>query len=124
VITLPRKLSEEDIKLLKKLAPECAGLECSGSNAPYRSLLPPLSNHFTTDLDDFKRRLSFLNDEDMSYLISLIKSGEESLGCVPPQYIQVFIAFVEEKLGSELAKEIFKIYTSGRECQSSDIISL
>ena len=121
---MPRKLSEKDIELLKKLAPECAGLECSGSSAPYRSLLPPLSNHFAMDVDDFKKRLSFLNDDDMSYLISLIKSGEESLGCVLPQYIQVFIAYVEEKLGAELAKEIFEIYTTGRECPSGDIILL
>jgi hypothetical protein len=124
VIVLPRKLSAKDIELLKKLAPECAGLECSGSSAPYKSLLPPLSNHFSTDVDDFKKRLSWLDNEDIVYLLSLIRSGEESLGCVPPHYIQVFIAHVEEKLGNEAAKEVLNIYTAGHECPSGDIISL
>ncbi|WP_406661760.1 hypothetical protein V7O66_04370 [Methanolobus sp. ZRKC3] len=121
---MPRKLSEKDIELLKKLAPECAGLECSGSSAPYRSLLPPLSNHFSTDVDDFKKRISRLSDDDLDYLLSLIRSGEESLGCVPPHYIQVFLAHVEEKLGTKTAKEILGIYTIGHECPSDNVISL
>ena len=43
---MPRELSEKDIAILKKLAPECGDLTCSGSGHMFHSILPPVSNHF------------------------------------------------------------------------------
>ncbi len=124
VIILVRELSQKDIELLKKLAPECAGLMCSGSRTPYRSILPPLSNHYSKNEEDFRRRLSLLDPGELDYLISLIKSGEESLGCVPPQYIEVFLEMVEEKLGRQTAEELLEIYAAGHECPPGNVIDL
>jgi hypothetical protein len=124
VIILVRELSTKDIKLLKKLAPECADLMCSGSRAPYRSILPPISNHYSKNEEDFKWRISLLDEGELGYLVALIKSGEESLGCVPPQYIRVFLEMVEEKLGTQTAEELLGIYLAGNECPPGNIIDL
>jgi len=120
---LARELSAKDIEILKKLAPECAGLECAGSRAPYRSILPPLSNHFATDAEDFTRRIAVLDDEELLYLLSLIKSGEESLGCVQPHYMEIFLNFIEERLDTKTAEEIMGIYMAGQECSTDDLIT-
>lgn len=50
---MARILSETDIGVLKTLAPECEGYLCSGSGVNYRSILPPVANHFSKDADDF-----------------------------------------------------------------------
>ena len=104
---MPRDLSQKDIDLLKQVAPECKGLDCAGSGAPYRSILPPLANHFATDENDFRKRLEKLGTEDLQYLLSLTQNGSESLNCVPPRYLQVFIDLVNERLKLSLTKESF-----------------
>ncbi len=113
---MARELTSKDITLLKKVAPECAGLECKGSKAPYRSILPPLSNHYAINEEDFKERLSVLDKEDLEYLITLIRTGEESLGCVPPHYMTLFLELLDERMGPETAQEILDIYTQWHEC--------
>ena len=50
---MPRELDEKDIAILKKLAPECGDLTCSGSGHMFHSILPPVSNHFAEDNNDF-----------------------------------------------------------------------
>ncbi|WP_292470843.1 hypothetical protein [Methanolobus sp.] len=114
---MARELSPRDIEVLKKVAPECAGLECAGSKAPYKSILPPLSNHFAKSEEDFRNRISALDDDDLDYLLSLIKTGEESLGCVPPHYMTVFLEFIGEKVGEQSAKMIMDIYMKWHECE-------
>ena len=115
---MARELSPRDIEVLKKVAPECAGLECAGSKAPYKSILPPLSNHYAKSEDDFKKRISALSDEDLDYLLSLIRTGDESLGCVQPHYMTVFLEFISEKAGKEAAEEIMGIYMKWHECKT------
>ena len=51
--TMPRELDDKDIAILKKLAPECGDLTCSGSGHTFHSILPPVSNHFAEDNTDF-----------------------------------------------------------------------
>ncbi len=46
ILTMPRELSDKDIAILKKLAPECGDLTCSGSGHMFHSILPPVSNQF------------------------------------------------------------------------------
>ncbi|WP_094228730.1 hypothetical protein [Methanolobus psychrotolerans] len=113
---MARELSPKDIDVLKKVAPECAGLECAGSKAPYKSILPPLSNHYAKSEDDFKSRISALNGDDLEYLLSLIRTGEESLGCVPPHYMTIFLELISERMGKENAEEIMTIYMKWHEC--------
>lgn len=113
---MARELSPKDIAVLKKVAPECEGLECAGSKAPYRSILPPLSNHYAKNEDDFRNRISALDTDDLEYLLSLIKTGEESLGCVQPHYMTIVLEIIAEKLGKEKAQEVMAIYTKWNEC--------
>ncbi|TGC09137.1 hypothetical protein [Methanolobus halotolerans] len=120
---MARELSVKDIEVLKKLAPECSGLECSGSRAPYRSILPPLSNHFAKNAEDFEKRVSSLEEDELLYLLSLIRSGEESLGCVQPHYMQVFLDLIKKRLGTKTAEEIMGIYVAGKECSTDDLIT-
>ncbi len=120
---MARELSPKDIVVLKKVAPECAGLECAGSKAPYKSILPPLANHYAKNEEDFKTRLSALDDEDLEYLLSLIRTGEESLGCVQAHYMKLFLELIEERMGTEIAEEIMAIYTKWNECKNITDIS-
>lgn len=113
---MARELSPRDIAVLKKVAPECEGLECAGSKAPYKSILPPLSNHYAKNEEDFRNRISALNKDDLEYLLSLIKTGEESLGCVQPHYMTIFIEMITEKLGQEKASEVMSVYAMWNEC--------
>lgn len=115
---MARILSDKDIDLLKKLAPECEDLLCSGSGVPYRSILPPLANHYSLDAIDFHRRVSGISSGDLDYLIALILEGEESLGCVPPDYIIIFLKVVEEKLGEEAAATVRQKYEENHECRT------
>lgn len=68
--------------------------------------------------------MSLLDTEELAYLVSLIRSGEESLGCVPPQYVEVFLGTVEEKMGTQTAEELLMVYLSGRECPPANVIDL
>jgi hypothetical protein len=113
---LPRKLSKKDIDLLQQLAPEFKSLDCEGSGAPYRSILPPLANHFAASEKDFRSRLEKLNMEELQYLLLLIENGSESLGCIPTDYMQVFIDLVIEKIGEEKAEEVFRTYVEKQKC--------
>lgn len=107
---MARILSELDIGILKTAAPECEALLCSGSGVNYRSILPPLANHYSKDAADFLRRIKLLSMSDLEYLVRLILSGEESLGCVPFNYIILFVDNVSERLGEEVASQVRKSY--------------
>jgi hypothetical protein len=113
---MARDLSSHDIELLKKLAPECEDIICSGSGSHYRSILPPVANHFSSDETDFKRRLEELNDADLSYLIDLIRDGSESLGCIPPAFVKAFVLMVAERVDFDTANELILIYTEEGSC--------
>lgn len=114
---MARILSETDIGVLKTLAPECEGYLCSGSGVNYRSILPPVANHFSKNADDFLRRIKLLSRYDLEYLIRLILSGEESLGCIPPDYFVLFVGNVSERLGEDIAAQVRRAY-EGSECPS------
>ncbi|HIH04107.1 MAG TPA: hypothetical protein HA263_09780 [Methanoregulaceae archaeon] len=100
---MPRILTELDRAILKKVAPESSGTICTGFGGPCRSILPPLANHYATDGQDFARRLERLDDDDLRYLLGLIRDGSESLGCVPVEYLELFLVFTADRLGRETA---------------------
>lgn len=105
---MPRVLTELDRTILKKVAPELSGTICAGSGTPYRSILPPLANHYATDGQDFVRRLDQLDDDDLRYLLGLIRDGSESLGCVPVEYLELFLTFVAGRFGRETASSLLQ----------------
>jgi hypothetical protein len=113
---MARELSEKDWTLLKILAPECDAVVCISSGFMYRSILPPVANHYANDEQDFLERLSRLSDEELRYLVSLVTDGSESLGCVEPAYAVTFIDLVRKRLGNEDAESLLSVYEEADEC--------
>jgi hypothetical protein len=114
---MPRELDDNDIAILKKLAPECGDLTCSGSGHMFHSILPPVSNHFSEDSNDFIRRISLLNDEELTYLTVMIQKGEESMGCLPVEDVEAFVHLIHDRLSPEVAQKVISAYESGYECE-------
>jgi hypothetical protein len=103
-----RKLSEKDIQILKKMAPEIEGK----SRIEYRSILPPVSMHFAEDAEDFQARLERLDGQELSYIAGRILDGSECLLCISPEFAGIFIDMLEEKLPGEDAAKIRALYKS------------
>jgi len=114
---MPRELDEKDIAILKKLAPECGDLTCSGSGHMFHSILPPVSNHFSEDSNDFVRRISLLDNGDLTYLTDMIEKGEESMGCLPVEDVEAFVHLIHDRLSPEIAQKVISTYESGYECE-------
>ncbi|MBN1235989.1 MAG: hypothetical protein JW999_08065 [Methanotrichaceae archaeon] len=103
-----KKLSEKDIKIIKKMAPEVE----AKSRIEYRFILPPVSVHFAEDAEDFQARLKRLDGRDLGYLAGRILDGSECLLCISPEFAGVFIDMLEEKLPGEDAEKIRALYKS------------
>jgi len=114
---MPRELSQKDIAILKKLAPECGDLTCSGSGQMFHSILPPLSNHFAQDSEDFIQRISRLSDDELTYITGMILNGEESMGCLPLEDVEAFVHCVHDRLSPEISQKIITAYEGGGECR-------
>jgi hypothetical protein len=114
---MPRELSDKDISILKKLAPECGDLTCSGSGHMFHSILPPVSNHFSEDSDDFIRRVSRLSVDELTYITDMIRKGEESLGCLPVEDVDALVHLIRDRLSPEIAQKVIAAYESGGECE-------
>lgn len=114
---MPRELDEKDLAILKKLAPECGDLTCSGSGHRFHSILPPVSNHFAQDGADFIERITRLTVEELSYITDMIKKGEESMGCLPVEDVEAFVKIVHDRLSPEAATSVISAYESGYECE-------
>lgn len=114
---MSRTLSEEDIRLLEKLAPECTSLTCSRSAAEFRSILAPVANHFAKDAEDFAARLLLLSDEEFFGIISLIRSGAESIGCLPVECAEVLISETMKRGDMNAANELYALYEMGGGCE-------
>jgi hypothetical protein len=116
-ITMPRELSEKDIAIVKKLAPECGDLTCSGSGHMFHSILPPVSNHFAQDSEDYIQRINRLSDDELIYIVEMIQKGEESMGCLPVEDVDAFVHLVHDRLSPEMAQKVIAAYEGGGECQ-------
>ena len=113
---MPRELDEKDIAILKKLAPECGDVTCSGSGHMFQSILPPVSNHFSEDTEDFIRRISRLSDDELTYITDMIQKGEESMGCLPSEDVEALVHLVHDRLSPEIAQKVMVSYESGAGC--------
>ena len=114
---MPRELSARDQEILKKLAPECSDEICAGSGHAFRSILPPVANHFAMGEADFADRIGRLSDDELRYLVDLVRDGGESLGCVPPELLSLFIQRVADRLGRKTAEELVRAYAREAECE-------
>ncbi|MDR0438897.1 MAG: ATP-binding protein [Methanocalculaceae archaeon] len=113
---MARTLSKRDIELLLKLAPECNTLICKGSENAYRSILPPVTNHYVKDVDDFVMRLDRLTDEEFVTLIDMIRDGKEGFCCIPDEYAEILIEQTLRRVGSEAGNELYALYETGIQC--------
>jgi hypothetical protein len=118
---MPRELSAKDIQLLRILAPECEGTTCGSSGIRFRSVLPPVAQHFASDEDDFRARIARLDNSDLEYLIGCIRNRSESLGCIRPAYVRIFVELVAERLGFGTAEEVIEVYVETGECDDGPL---
>jgi hypothetical protein len=116
---MPRELSERDIKILQKLAPECGELTCAASSHQFHSILPPVSNHFSKDDRDFAERIGKLSDEELRYIADLIISGEESLGCLPEEDLDSLLTLITERFSKDETKKVIEAFASSGVCERS-----
>jgi hypothetical protein len=114
---MPRELNEKDLAILKKLAPECGDFTCSGSGHMFHSILPPVSNHFAEDNNDFVQRISRLSDDELSYIIEMILKGEESTGCLPVEDVEALIRLIHDRISAETAQKVMAAYEGSGECE-------
>ena len=110
---MARELSEKDRNILKKLVPEFEDLQRQGIDLEYMNILPPVANHHSKDEKDFESRLNRLSAEDMRYISDLILDGSESLGCLYPEFAEVYFTVAGKKLSSEVADQLREAYESG-----------
>lgn len=101
-----RVLSEQDLRLLTAMAPEFSGEACKGSGVAYKSLLPPVANHYSKDADEFAERIGRLSDDEFRYLIDLMLTGEESLHCLPPDFFSRLEERIKTVAGQDTARNI------------------
>ncbi len=94
---MSRDLTDYDLVILKKLAPEMP------PGKRHRSILPPLSKFYASSREDFGQRLEKLIPEELEYLLDAIKNGDECLMCLGPEYRDEFIRFVGRRVSAERA---------------------
>jgi len=107
---MARKLTLDDMQILKKLAPELMETSCAHSGHEFRSVLPPVSQHFSTSKNDFRERLVKLSDEELDYLIALIFEGMESLHCVKKEHVDTLVEVVGMRISKLKAAELLELY--------------
>ncbi|MCL7412826.1 MAG: hypothetical protein M8353_04310 [ANME-2 cluster archaeon] len=100
---MARILSSKDLKLLKKMVPE---LDTDNSSPGYRSLLSPISKHFSSSTSEFHQRLERLSGPELSYLIGLIFLGEECLTCLSDEYLEILLDKIRRDISSQKAEDL------------------
>ncbi len=103
---MARKLSKDDLNLLRKLAPELVDPTCAHAGWEFRSVLPPVSQHASSSPEDFRERLMKLSDDELSYLVNLIFEGMESLHCVREEHVNALVEVVGIRLSTVKATEL------------------
>ncbi|HEY9204527.1 MAG TPA: hypothetical protein VIO58_01290 [Candidatus Methanoperedens sp.] len=107
---MSRKLSHEDMSILKKLAPELVDPTCRHAGHEFRSVLPPVSQHFSQSYEDFRQRILNLSDEELVYLVNLIFDGMESLHCVRKEHADALVEVVGKRISKVKAAELLELY--------------
>ena len=103
---MARNLSDSDLCIMHKLVPELTDDSCSSSHPAYRSILPPVSNRYSSSDNDFKERLSRLTEQELEYIVGLIFDGMECLNCVQKSHIGILLQTVSERLSKERSDDL------------------
>ena len=114
---MARELTERDIEIFRKLAPECGEAACGGSGHAFQSILPPISNHFAESAEDFEERLTRLDAADVQWLVDRILDGTESLACVQEEDIDAFVKMVRSNISDETGEAVFAHYLASGACE-------
>jgi len=96
--------------------PELEALQKKGIDIEYMNILPPVANHHSRSPQEFEQRLKRLTSEDMSYLAEQVLQGIESLGCLSPEFAEVFCTVAGQKLSEPVADQLREAYESGEAC--------
>ena len=107
---MARKLKSEDLRILKKIAPELVDSTCGHAGWEFRSVLPPVSQHVSNSSCDFRKRLLRLSEHELNYLLDLIFEGMESLHCVKTEHVDALVEVVGERLSKVKATELLELY--------------
>lgn len=113
---MARELSERDIEILRKLAPEC-GATCGGSGHAFQSILPPVSNHYAESAEDFERRLERLDPDDLRWLVDRVLDGTESLSCVQDEDMEAFVNRVRTVISDDMAEAVLAHFLASGACE-------
>ncbi|AEH60130.1 conserved hypothetical protein [Methanosalsum zhilinae DSM 4017] len=103
---MSRDLSQKDMQIMYRLAPEIREKE----SVPYRSILPPVSKFYAASVEDFRKRLGNLSDEELKYITELIFEGQECLRCLEEPYVLAFIDVTGQRLPLEISENLKGIY--------------
>ncbi len=115
---MARELTERDLEILRKIAPECGELTCGGSGHAFQSILPPVSNHYAESAEDFERRLERLDDADLQWIVDRILDGSESLGCIQEEDIEAFVKMVRSAISDETGEAVLAQYLASGDCET------
>ncbi len=113
---MARELDDKDRAILRKLVPEFEELLSQGIDLEYMNILPPVANHHSKDTRDFEERLKRLSADDLRYLTDRVLDESESLGCLYPEYAEVFFDAVGRNLSPEVEDQVRKTYESSEGC--------
>jgi hypothetical protein len=113
---MSRDLNEADRQILFKLVPELEALQKKGIDIEYMNILPPVANHHSRSPQEFEQRLKKLTPDDMSYLADQVLQGMESLGCLSPEFAEVFATVAGQRLSEAVADQLREAYESGGAC--------
>jgi hypothetical protein len=113
---MARELGEPDRAILRKLVPEIDDLIAQGIDLDYMNILPPVANHHSRDMKDFEERIKHLDAEDMRYLADRIIDGTENLGCLNPEYAEIFFTVAGKRLSSAVADQLREVYETAEGC--------
>ncbi|MBP2132920.1 hypothetical protein J2128_000841 [Methanomicrobium sp. W14] len=111
-------MSEKDLEIFRKAAPEYNIDLCPSSGVDFRSVLPPLANHISKDDEDFRERILKLSEKDWKYLTELILKGDENISCLSRETLCSVIECVQKNVSADDARRIETIY----ELSSCDMI--
>jgi hypothetical protein len=113
---MARELSARDKGILGKLVPEIEDLLAQGIEIEYMNILPPVANHHSRDEKDFEERIKHLNADDMRFLADRIIDGTENLGCLNPEFAEVFFVLAGQRLSSAVADQLREVYETAEGC--------
>ncbi|VVB89431.1 Uncharacterised protein [uncultured archaeon] len=93
-----RTLTERDKKILSKLAPELQGATGPAPGHDFKFILVPVSHRVSESSEDFGARINKLTDEELTYLVRLVKEGEEDVGSLAEGDFDAFLEAIKKRL--------------------------